>query len=129
VLDDVLCESEREMELRFHPESTVVETAGGSSVIVGRRTTLDLELLTPQGVTVRTERLAAKDAKTKVEPVVIRYSRTGRQWRNAVALSWSGVQKKPRAVTIQTTGDISKFLLDGKTITFDWERGKSTLEP
>jgi hypothetical protein len=129
VLDDVLCESEREMELRFHPESAICETAGGSSVIVGQRTTFDMELLTPQGVTVRTERLAAKDAKTKAEPVVIRYSRTGRQWRNAVALSWSGVQKKPRTVTMQTTGDTSKFLIDGKTITFDWELGKSTMEP
>jgi len=129
VLDDVLCESQRDMELRFHPESAICETAGDSSAIVGERTILAMDLLTPKDVTIRTERLPAKDAKTKGEMVTIRYSRTGHQWRNAVALSWSGVQKKPLAVMMQTTGDVSKFLIDGRTITFDWELGKSIMEP
>jgi hypothetical protein len=129
VLDDVLCESQRDMELRFHPQSTVCVTAEGNSVIVGKQTVLDMELLTPNDVTVRMERLSPDGVRVKDEPVTIRYSRTGRQWRNAVALSWSDVQKQPRAVVMQTAGDVSKFLIDDQAITFDWVLGKAALEP
>ncbi len=123
VLDDVVCDAERDLELRFHPAGTVCETVGGASVIAGERTLLQMELLTPQDVTIRTEQPTPED------PVVLRYLRTGSQWRNVVALSWAGIQKEPRAVTLQTTGDVSEFLLDGQTITFDWGLGKVTLEP
>jgi len=129
VLDDVLCESQREMELRFHPESAACETIGGSSVIVGERTILAMELLTPKNVTVRTEGTSSQDKQDKDEPVVIRYSRPGSEWRNVVALSWTGIQKKPPDVTMQTTGDVSKFLIDGQAITFDWALGKVVMEP
>jgi hypothetical protein len=124
VLDDVVCDSLRGMELRFHPASAVCETVGGSSVIVGEQTVLLMELLTSEDVTIQTERSPSEDG-----PVALCYSRTDRQWRNAVALSWSGIQKKPREVMMQTAGDISTFFLDGRTITFDWELGKATVEP
>jgi hypothetical protein len=93
-------------------------------VIVGERTVLSMELLTPDGVTIRTERAASGTA-----PIVLCYSRAARQWRNAVALSWSGMQKTPPEVAMQTDGDISTFFLGDKTLVFDWELGRVNLEP
>jgi hypothetical protein len=124
VLDDIACDSPRNLELRFHPAGTTCETVGNGSVIVGERTVLSMELLTPDGVTIRTERAASGTA-----PIVLCYSRAARQWRNAVALSWSGMQKTPPEVAMQTDGDISTFFLGDKTLVFDWELGRVNLEP
>ncbi|MGE5294307.1 MAG: heparinase II/III family protein, partial [Solirubrobacterales bacterium] len=123
VLDDVLCDSQRDLELRFHPAGTVAETIGNLCTIAGERTSLRMELLTSQNVTIQAEQPTADD------PTVIRCLRTAGQWRNVVALSWASVQSEPRTVVLGDTSDVWEFLLDGQTVTFDWELGTVTVEP
>jgi hypothetical protein len=129
VLDGVLCENPSEMELRFHPASTICELGGNSAVAAGERTMLQIDLLTPEDVTTRMERSPADNAAIGNDPVVIRYMRTGRQWRNAVALSWADIQKQPPTITLQAGASTWRFLLGGKTLTFGWQTGKAVLEP
>jgi hypothetical protein len=123
VLDEVECDSERELELRFHAAGTTCETADGIGMIAGARTLLRLELLTPEDAAVQAEQSNPED------PVVLRCSRTAGQWRNVVALSWANIQDEPRSVTLETVGDVSMFRLDDRTITFDWTLGKATPAP
>ena len=82
-----------------------------------------MELLTPKDVTTRT------DQQDEDDPVVVRYLKTGREWRNAVALSWSDIHKEPPLVTLKTNAETWKILVGDKTITFDWELGKAALAP
>lgn len=123
ILDDVVCDAERDLELRFHAAGTTCETADGISMIAGARTLLRLELLTPEDAAVQAEQSNPED------PVVLRCSRTVGQWRNVVALSWANMQNEPRSVAQETVGDVSEFRLDDRTITFDWTLGKATPAP
>ncbi len=123
VLDDVVCGSQKNMELRFHPASEVCETAGNSTIAIAEQTAIQMELLTPKDVATRI------DEQESGDPVTVRYLKTGREWRNAVALSWADIREDPQLVTLKTTAKTWKFLLDGKTLTFDWELGEAALEP
>jgi hypothetical protein len=124
VLDDIRCDSPKQMELRFHPAGAAGAAAGNSAAIIGNRTALQVDLLTPVSVTARLDRGPAR--KDQNAPVVLRYTRTDREWRNAVALSWTDIHKKSRIVTLQTTGNTWRFLVDGKPLTFDWTMGRAT---
>ena len=65
-----------------------------------------------------------------MSPVVVRYLKTGREWRNAVALSWSDIRKEPPLVTMKTNAEhLEDPASSDKTVTFDWELGKAILEP
>ncbi len=130
VLDDVLCSVTRQLELRFHPGADVCERAGSSCAAVGWRTTLLVDLLTPQGVTVESKWMSAQTSTAQPDHLLtIRYTHRDRSWRNATALSWSPNERDPKTVALYQMGNIWMFLADGRKILFDWSKGEVVGQP
>lgn len=126
VLDDIRCASPKQMELRFHPAGAGGAVNGNRTAIVGDRAALQIDLLTPASVSTRMDRGPAKNNQAQNAPIILRYTRNGQEWRNAVALSWTDIQRPSRIVTLQTTGNTWRFVVDGKPLTFNWTTGGVT---
>lgn len=130
VLDDVLCEADRSLELRFHPGGTDCESEGNLSVIKGERATLRAELLTAKSVASELCHLPAEDQYGDPDELLtLRYTREGRSWRNAIAFSWAPISQRPPSVEFRTSGDCWRFDIGRRTVVFDWTSGKVIVAP
>lgn len=130
VVDDIEADRDRALELRFHPENHVCETEGSAYTFNSDTTALRLELLVPDGVTMDAAMLPAEGWHAKPDSLfTVRLATTGREWRNAVALTWSDKTAKPADVSIDEQGDTWTFSVDGKRVLFDWKTGAAKLEP
>ena len=125
VLDEVLCETGKRLELRFHPWSTDGERAGNRYLIAGQQAVLRAELLTPEEVTMELANLPAEDKTGNPDELLtLRYTRTGRDWRNAVAFSWAPITKPPPTVLLRRDEDSWQFTIADRSVVFDWGSGK-----
>jgi len=130
VLDEVLCDAESNLELRFHPESSVLEPSGDGWLVYGDRSTLRVELLTPKLVVLDTYDPTTAGRDDPDTGLFALRLRTRRQhWRNATALSWAPVDQRPALVSLGQNGDIWTFWLAETEVTFDWTSGKATIAP
>ena len=130
VLDEVLCDRQRNLELRFHPESDVGETYGGGYLMYGDRSTLRIEPLTPEQVLIDMHDPAVEGRDSAEAGLfALRFRTRRKHWRNATAISWARIGLQPAAVQLAEAGDLWTFSLPEKTILFDWATGKAAIKP
>ena len=130
VLDDVLCDQARDLELRFHPESDQRKRQGHRYLIDGADVTLRLELLTPKDVDMDAADfpLERRDGE-QAELFTVRFLTHRKHWRNATALSWGPTDRQAKTVKLHEDGDFWRFTIDKKELIFDWQSGKVMIEP
>jgi len=75
-------------------------------------------------VTAEREEGPSEGHRAGVSMPTVRLARRGRQWRNAVALSWSPSGQVPRPITLERRGDRWTFSGGPTTVTFDWTTGR-----
>lgn len=125
VADDVETAAPASLELRFHTEADL-SAEGRAHLGRGKKSVLRIEPLTTEEVTVTAEREegASEGHRAGVSMPTVRLARRGRQWRNAVALSWSPSGQAPRAITLERRGDRWTFSGGPTTVTLDWTTGR-----
>jgi hypothetical protein len=119
VADDIELSQPRAMELLFHTENKPSAEADSATRFTaeGKQSKLRLELLTADGVT-------AVAGVTKMggghggsaEMPVIRLQKSGAQWQNVVALSWSDKSASPPRVQMRREAGRQTFAVDGKDV-------------
>lgn len=125
VLDDVRSEREADLELRFHPEHHEHERDGVALMFDGKSAKLRLELLTEEGTTMRAEDV--RDDRRSKPFFAVRIKARRKDWRNAVALSWGKLDTSLPRITLTKKGDRWGFRTKGRTLVFDWAKGRATL--
>jgi uncharacterized membrane protein len=78
--------------------------------------------LTPDGTSISAEDVSAADrhGADKEKMFTVRLNHTGKEWRNAMALSWCKAGQQPKKVTLDVKGDAWKFSTGGQTIELNW---------
>lgn len=129
VLDDIQTERPQPLELRFHPESRELQRDGTAYLINGKQSTLRLQPLTLDGVTTATEDMTAQGriGEKEFQMFTVRLNVQQPQWRNAIALSWSALDKKPVPVTLKSNGSVWTFTAAGRSVVFDWAASTARL--
>ncbi|MBN1292188.1 MAG: DUF4962 domain-containing protein [Candidatus Latescibacteria bacterium] len=126
VADDIVVNSPRDLELRFHPEQFDTVQDNGSFLFLGKKSVLRLDPLTSDGVDISAEVMTAEHDSGELDPINTVRLRTHRQaWRNAVALSWSKKSGKPAKITLYEDGDVWTFVVDGRAVTLEWVSGEA----
>ncbi len=106
VIDEIETDQPRQLELRFHPEYAFARQEDGTLLARGKKSTLRMEALTPEGVDISTVAPAAKNREGKemaLEAATLRTTRS--KWTNAVAFSWSSASEEPARVTMERDGE------------------------
>ena len=127
MVDDVEAEAGHTVELRFHPQ--IPATAeGGAYVSRGKRAVLRLEPLTTGDAQVTAGMLEAADMLRPARDVgldkredphklyTIRLESRQPVWRNAVALSWSAVDRQPVKVSLARSGKTWVFQAGSRAV-------------
>jgi len=121
VADEVEVDRPRQLELRFHPESSKVRKEGHAWIVEGRRSVLRLDELTPDGVEARAEELPAYKAHGGQDTMFTIWFRAHRQhWRHIVAISWAKKGEQPPVVQLRKEGAGWKLQVHGRWIPFSW---------
>ena len=126
VLDDIETDDVKDFELRFFPEQQKSKRDGNVFFTTGDKAKMRLEVLTPEGVEMNNEFI---DAYPRAEygPIphpyyTFKIHKKDKSWRNAVAISWSQIDKEPMHVIINKDENIWTFTYNNKTFSFDWEK-------
>lgn len=129
VVDDIALDSERQLELRFHPEQQKGEREDNTFTFKGKNALLSLDLLTSMDVTLKAEDI---DAFLRTDGIgiprthpmyTVRMMTKKKEWRNAVALSWSQAGEKPVKITL-VKDELFWTFSDGKrTVKLNLENG------
>jgi hypothetical protein len=122
VADDIALAAARPLELRFHPEGRTVRMADGAFGLTGKKASLRIELLTPNGVDAATGEDPTVGQAGKPQPAMfsIRLRRNASAWRNALGLSWSAAEALPIKIRLQQRGDRWVFDCAGREVTLTW---------
>ena len=130
VVDDIVADSARDLELRFHPEQKKAENENGSFLITGEKAVLRLDPLTREGVDIVTEDIPSEfiDGSMGQDMMFTVRMKTNRaNWRNAVALSWTKANDKPVKVTLDKNGDTWIFKAADRTVVLNMTTGKAEI--
>ena len=127
VADDIVLDTARPLELRFHPEYKTTRADDGAFGFTSQKAVLRIEPLTTTGVELTTGADATTGQLGKSQPAIfsIRLRSTTAAWRNAVAISWSAVQDQPARVQLKQQGDRWTFFCAGHELTLDWKTGEA----
>lgn len=118
------------LELRFHPESERAERDGNAFLVAGAKTSLRLELLTPDGVAASAEKSPSGSGGKGGEALfAIRLGTEKKAWRNAVAISWAPRGSAPPRVGLAVRGKTWTFTSPRLSVRLDPETGAATLAP
>lgn len=121
VLDDIVLDQPRPLELRFHPEQQQSVSEGNAFVCAGPKAALRIEPLTTDGVQATAEIVNGEDRNAKPFPMyTVREQTNKAQWRNATALSWCPAGQQPVQVKLQQSGDTWTFTAGDWHVTFVW---------
>jgi hypothetical protein len=126
VLDDIVTEGDRDLELRFHPESKdIIEVGPGNFLAQGTLAKLHLRALTPAGVVSRAGEVAAAGRGEGVSApmAAVRLTTHRAAWRNATALSWCEADGQPAEVSLQVAAERWGFQIGETHVRFDWRTG------
>ena len=110
VVDDIETDQPRKLELRFHPEYAFERQEDGTLLARGKKATLRMEALTPEGVEISNGPTVLKEREGKdssIEAACLRTTRS--KWSNAVAFSWSAAGVNPVRVRMERDGDRRVF--------------------
>lgn len=125
VVDDVLVDSDRALEVRFHPEATTPQKVDAAYRYRGEQSVLRIEPLTPDGVTISAEDLAAAgrhgEDDSRLHTVRLRCRQ--REWKNAVALSWAPQGGTPPEVTLTVEDGVWTFRTRERSVELDLRAG------
>lgn len=123
VLDDIVLDQPRAMELRLHPEQQQSVQEGNAFISKGPKATLRIAPLTLDGVQSGAEMVNGESRDVKPFPMyTVRQQANKAQWRNATALSWCAAGQQPVAVTLQQSGDTWTFTAGDWHVTFVWDK-------
>lgn len=124
IADIIKTDTPRDLEIRFHPENKDTVRDGESFIFQGRKAKVRLDPLTPQGVLASTEDMTADNDSGELDPLfTVRLRTKGREWRNAVGLSWSSSDGEPSTIRMREEGDIWTFITARGTITLNTADG------
>lgn len=131
VADEIRTTSPRELELRFHPESQDCRREGEAYLCAGKAATLRIEPLTAEAVQVEAAPLEVEGRQGEKGQTMftVRLVRKAREWRNAVALSWSGSENPPRQVKFESKGSTAVFTCGRRLVALDWATGQAAETP
>jgi hypothetical protein len=131
VVDDIIADSARDLELRFHPEQKKAKNDNGSYLIQGGKAVLRLDPLTREGVDIFTEDIPSEFIDGSMGQDImftVRMKTKRANWRNAVALSWTNTNDKPVAVTLQKDGETWIFKAADRTVILNMATGTAEIQ-
>ena len=130
VLDDIECDTERDLELRFHPEAAGQRSVDGGYVVTGERSELRITAPFMGDATLSAEDVGGEDRGDKdFTMFTVRLRKRASSWRNATVLSWSAKGEAPPTVTSTQTGANWAFATETTTLVFSWETEQATPIP
>jgi len=130
VIDDIVVDRSRDLELRLHTESSDCRPDEGAYLVTGRQAVLRVDLLTPDGVERSTASLPVRGSHANGgELFTIRFARHDVRWRNAIALSWAPAGAEVKRIGLAKDADAWTFSIAGRTLVFDWAAGQAVLQP
>ena len=128
VADDIVLDEAHNLELRFHPEQQTSERTGNVFITTGKKAVLRFEPLTVDGVEVFAGKHDLIDRRyNKSEMLAFQLQTRRKEWRNAVAMSWSGIHEQPAAVHCDMQGELWHFSVGKHHVVLDWKSGKARI--
>lgn len=122
VLDDIICDREKDLELRFHPEQQQAAQDGSAFICRGEKSVLRVEPLAVPNGRAAAEMVDGQNRDGQPMPMfTIRLQGRQERWRTATALSWSAAGAEPVPVTLQADGEQWLFIAFNRSIVFDWK--------
>ena len=130
VLDDIASDSDDKYKLLFHCEADSSKGAkqpDGSYLVSGEKALLLIHPLTLENVTSTGGPFSLHDRHTDktTSKFCLTLENQGREWRNAIAFTWSDGMKAPDTVSLVRNGNTWLFKVGENTYAFDW--GADTL--
>ncbi|MBN1292838.1 MAG: DUF4962 domain-containing protein [Candidatus Latescibacteria bacterium] len=130
VVDDIELDRESDLELRFIPEQQEARQDGSALFLAGQNALLRFDNLTSEGTILNAEKFEAVSRRNEKEDILsIRVRTQKNRWRNAVALSWCGVNEKPVKILLDQAENIWNFRIDNQSVIFDWTTGNVVMNP
>ncbi len=130
VIDDIAADRSRDLELRLHTESSDCKQDGEAYLVTGRQAILRIAPLTPDDVKTAAAGLPARGSHARdTRLFTIRFSKHEAHWQNAVALSWSPAGQEPKHVSLSKDDRAWTFVVAGRKLVFDWEKGQALWQP
>ena len=125
VADDIVLEKQSPLELRFHPEQQT-ERKGNVFLARDKQAVLRIEPLTTDGVQLSGEELPlpGRHGGKGSGMFAVCLKSQQKNWRNAVALSWSQVGAEPARIALRTEGQRWTFVVGDRKLALDWETGR-----
>ena len=100
--------------------------AGAAAFVVrGQDAVLRIEPLGPEACAASAEDVAAagREGEKDSSLFTIRLTRSAREWRSAVALSWAAARGTPAKVALEVAGDTWTFRVGSRAAALDWKSG------
>jgi hypothetical protein len=117
VVDDIEAGEPRQLELRFHTESSCEKSADGAFMAHGAKASLRIEPFTKEGVAAAAGDIDGRDRNGKPMPMhTVRLQTTRSTWKNIVAFSWSSSGAEPVRVTLERAGGAWVFRAGERTV-------------
>ncbi len=129
VVDDIELAAPQDLELRFHPEQQQSQREGDAFLFAGKSAMLRLEPLTTDDTQVAAAalELQGRHGEERDTMLTVQLNRHTAQWRNAVALSWSGADQQPIHVALEVRDQQWIFHCGSRSVLFDWTTGEAKL--
>jgi hypothetical protein len=130
VIDDIVVDESRNLELRLHTESSDCKQDGSGCLVMGRQAALRVDLLTPENVKMDAANLPARGSHGRgANLFTIRFTTHDSRWQNVVALSWAPASTEAKHVSLARDGQTWTFSVAGRKLVFDWETARAILGP
>ncbi len=130
VVDDIVVDASRDLELRLHTESSDCKPDQTSYLVTGRQAALCVDLLTPENVRIDAANLPARGSHGRGASLfTIRFTNHDSRWQNAIALSWASADRETKRVRLVQDQHAWTFAIGDRKLVFDWETGLGVFQP
>jgi hypothetical protein len=111
VVDEIELDAPQDLELRFHPESQQIASAGANSyLLTSASNAMRFQALTPTGAQVTAGPVPYSSLAFSGNRTALRLTKADAVgWRNAVAFTWAENGVAPASVALTQNGDVWTF--------------------
>lgn len=130
VVDDIVVDRSRDLELRLHTESSDGKPDDKAFLVTGRQAILRVDPLTPDNVKMEAASLPMRGSHARdTKLFTIRFSKHDARWQNAVALSWASAGQEAKCVSLVKDEHVWTFAVGSRKLVFDWAKRQAALQP
>ena len=128
VVDDIKLQSNKDLKLRFWPQSQEISETEDGFTVLGEKTKLKITDLTKNSDSKRSETETVWVKEATEERKSVSFSKNASEWVSAKAISWSDLSAEPVQVEYEDRGTEQLFWYDNRLLTLQLDTGSFTVQ-